>query len=57
MFVKTGIPNEQDKPERCNCFCNHCSVKELFKLYVYYITVEYRFLESSSKKVVSLHLV
>ena len=27
MFVKTGIPNEQDKPERCNCFCNHCSVK------------------------------
>jgi len=24
--VKTGIPDEQDKPERYDCFCNHCSL-------------------------------
>lgn len=39
LFVKTGMPDEQDKPERYDCFCNHCSL--LVVLSSTYVTLQW----------------
>jgi len=29
LFLETGIPDEQDKLERFDCFCNRCILLEV----------------------------